>query len=54
VPSEKTPTPDPFLPSDPPLVRKKGDREPPRDPSVDPSPAPIVNATPRGGDGENS
>jgi hypothetical protein len=53
MPTEQTPIPSPFIPSDPPLVRKDGDREPPQDPSVGTGVTPIVNGTPRGPGGEN-
>jgi hypothetical protein len=54
VPTEETPTPSHALPDEPPLVRKKGDREPAPDPSVGTGVTPIVNGIPRGGDGETS
>jgi hypothetical protein len=53
VPIEQTPIPSPFIPSDPPLIRKGGDREPAQDPPVGSGVTPVVNGTPRGGGGKN-
>jgi hypothetical protein len=53
MPEPKTPAH--ATPSEPPLVRKKGDREPPPEPRVGSGVTPVVNGTPRGGDsGEHS
>ncbi len=54
MPIEQNPTPSPFIPSDPPLVHKDGDREPPQDAPVGSGVTPVVIATPRGPGGESS
>jgi hypothetical protein len=54
MPSEETTIPPRSTPSEPQLVRKDGDREPPQDPNVGSGVTPVVIGNPRGGDGETS